>query len=265
MNDANTTKKTGKHDWSGFDALTDEEVHARALADPDAQPLTEERLARMKRVPRARILRRALGLTQEEFSARYHIPIGTLRDWEQGRSEPDQTARAYLTVIGREPDRVQHALGRPNSTRDNNIRERSPMDEEQLFREVDLVVDRMPLPLQELDIAHELHEAAQAHGMAVEFMPLYSRYVRHYIAHAERGARPRRERVAALLAAIEDLRAKVAAMPPGSQRDAAQSRLWALGGELGRQMSDPDRPEVSPNAAEWVTKPDEPGEPNEEK
>jgi len=42
-----------EHDWSGFDALTDEEVHARALADPDAQPLTEERLARMRRVPRA--------------------------------------------------------------------------------------------------------------------------------------------------------------------------------------------------------------------
>jgi hypothetical protein len=53
MSDADTMKKTGKHDWSRFDALTDEEVHAAALADPDAQPLTEERLARMKRVPRA--------------------------------------------------------------------------------------------------------------------------------------------------------------------------------------------------------------------
>ena len=42
--------KNVKH-WSRFDALTDEEAHAAALADPDAQPLTEERLARMKRVP----------------------------------------------------------------------------------------------------------------------------------------------------------------------------------------------------------------------
>jgi putative transcriptional regulator len=103
-------KKTDKHDWSRFDALTDAEVHAAALADPDAQPLTEERLAHMKRVPRARTLRRALGLTQEEFATRYHIPIGTLRDWEQGRSEPDQPARAYLKVIATDPDGVRRAL-----------------------------------------------------------------------------------------------------------------------------------------------------------
>ena len=110
MSDADTMKKTGKHDWSRFDALTDDEVHAAALADPDAQPLTEERLAGMKRVPRARTLRRALGLTQEEFAARYHIPIGTLRDWEQGRSEPDQPTRAYLNVIAHDPDGVRRAL-----------------------------------------------------------------------------------------------------------------------------------------------------------
>ena len=110
MSDESIMKKTGKHDWGRFDALTDEEVHAAALAVPDAQPLTEERLARMKRVPRARILRRALGLTQEEFAARYHIPIGTLRDWEQGRSEPDKPARAYLHVIAHDPDGVRRAL-----------------------------------------------------------------------------------------------------------------------------------------------------------
>jgi DNA-binding transcriptional regulator YiaG len=118
MSDADTMKKTGKHDWSRFDALTDEEVRAAALADPDAQPLTEERLARMKRVPQARTLRRALSLTQEEFAARYHIPIGTLRDWEQGRSEPDQPARAYLNVIAHDPDGVRRGLeaGQPHRT-----------------------------------------------------------------------------------------------------------------------------------------------------
>jgi putative transcriptional regulator len=103
-------KQTGKHDWSRFDALTDAEVHAAALNDPDAQPLTEAALARMKPVALARTLRRALGLTQEEFAARYHIPLGTLRDWEQGRVEPDQPARAYLTVIARDPEGVRRAL-----------------------------------------------------------------------------------------------------------------------------------------------------------
>jgi putative transcriptional regulator len=55
-------------------------------------------------------LRRALGLTQEEFAGRYHIPLGTLRDWEQGRSQPDQAARAFLAVIARAPMEVAELL-----------------------------------------------------------------------------------------------------------------------------------------------------------
>ena len=110
MSDESTMTRTGTHNWRRFDALKDAEVHEAALGDPDAQPLTDEAVARMNRVPRARTLRRALGLTQEEFAARYRIPIGTLRDWEQGRSEPDQPARAYLTVIARDPDAVLRAL-----------------------------------------------------------------------------------------------------------------------------------------------------------
>jgi putative transcriptional regulator len=90
--------------------MTEAEVHAAAIADPDAQPLTDERLSQMKRVPRAKTLRRALGLTQEEFAARFRIPIGTLRDWEQGRTEPDQTARAYLRAIAGDAAAVQRAL-----------------------------------------------------------------------------------------------------------------------------------------------------------
>ena len=61
-----------------------------AWRDPDARPFTPEVLANIRRVPRIRTLRRALGLTLEEFAARYRIPLGTVRDWEQGRSEPDQ-------------------------------------------------------------------------------------------------------------------------------------------------------------------------------
>jgi putative transcriptional regulator len=104
------SKAAGKHDWSRLDAMTEAEKHAAALSDHDNRPLTEEDLKRMKRIPRARIIRRALGLSQEDFATRYHIPLGTLRDWEQGRAEPDQAARAYLTVIAREPDIVRRAL-----------------------------------------------------------------------------------------------------------------------------------------------------------
>jgi putative transcriptional regulator len=110
MPDGATNPMTDKTDWKRLRDMTDAEVHAAALADPDAQPLTDERLATMRRVPRTKTLRRALGLTQEEFAARYQIPIGTLRDWEQGRAEPDQPARAYLKAIAGDPAAVQRAL-----------------------------------------------------------------------------------------------------------------------------------------------------------
>ena len=90
--------------------MTEAEIEAAAWADPDARPFTPEELAKARRVPRIKTLRRALGLTQEEFAARYHIPVGTLRDWEQGRSEPDQPARAYLHVIASDPEGVRRAL-----------------------------------------------------------------------------------------------------------------------------------------------------------
>ena len=92
--------------------MTVDAIERAARADRDAQPLTEADLKRMKRTPQAKIIRRALELTQEEFAARYHIPLGTLRDWEQGRAEPDQPTRAYLTLIARDPDGVSRTLNR---------------------------------------------------------------------------------------------------------------------------------------------------------
>jgi len=90
--------------------MTEAEIEAAAMADPDARPMTPEEMAQARRVPRVKTLRRALGLTQEEFATRYHIPLGTLRDWEQGRPEPDQPARAYLKVIASNPEDVRRAL-----------------------------------------------------------------------------------------------------------------------------------------------------------
>ncbi len=99
--------------------MTPEEIEEAARVDPDARPYTPAELAAVKRVPRVKTLRRALGLTQEEFAARYRIPLGTLRDWEQGRSEPDQAARAYLTVIAHDPEGSRRALNsRPRAVSD---------------------------------------------------------------------------------------------------------------------------------------------------
>ena len=100
----------GGMDWAVFDALTDEEVIAAALTDPDNPPSTPEQLARMRRISFAKHVRFKLGLSQEDFARRYGIPIGTLRDWEQHRSKPDQAAESYLKVIAANPKAVAKVL-----------------------------------------------------------------------------------------------------------------------------------------------------------
>lgn len=103
--------KTGTSDLARLDAMTDEEIIAAARSDPDAaQPSTPAQLKRMRRISPARHLRWKLCLSQAEFAKRFRIPLGTLRDWEQHRSEPDQAAQAYLKVIAADAGFVERVL-----------------------------------------------------------------------------------------------------------------------------------------------------------
>jgi putative transcriptional regulator len=70
-------KASPKIDWRAFDAITEEERHQAARSDQDA---TAAQLARARRVPTVRALRQKLNLTQEEFAARLHLPLGTIGD-----------------------------------------------------------------------------------------------------------------------------------------------------------------------------------------
>ena|SRR3989454_4256329 len=103
-------RKPPKTDWRAFDAMSEEERHQAALSDPDSPPATEAQLARARRVPTVRALRAKLNMTQEEFAARFHLPLGTIRDWEQGAHRPDKAAQVLLTVIAKDPDAVVRAL-----------------------------------------------------------------------------------------------------------------------------------------------------------
>jgi putative transcriptional regulator len=94
-------------DWAAVDAQTDEDIARNVAEDPDAAPILSEAETASAI---ARSVRRRLGISQAEFSARYHVPIGTLRDWEQNRKQPDAPALAYLRVIAREPAMVARAL-----------------------------------------------------------------------------------------------------------------------------------------------------------
>jgi putative transcriptional regulator len=112
MSETDTTRVTvklgepfprGRTDWTRLDAMSDKEAIDAAQSDPDAPPLTPERLAEMRRVSRVKALRQRLGMTQAEFAEAFHLPITTLRDWEQRRSTPDAPARALLLAIERDP------------------------------------------------------------------------------------------------------------------------------------------------------------------
>ena len=103
-------KRLPKTDWRAFDAMSEDERHQAAISDADCLPATKAQLARARRVPSVRALRKRLNLTQEEFAARFHLPLGTVRDWEQGAHLPDKAAQVLLTVIAKDPAAVARAL-----------------------------------------------------------------------------------------------------------------------------------------------------------
>jgi putative transcriptional regulator len=49
-------------------------------------------------------------MSQGDFAARFGISPATLRNWEQGRRQPEGPARVLLAIIDREPQAVQRAL-----------------------------------------------------------------------------------------------------------------------------------------------------------
>lgn len=117
MNEENTTilfnldaNQITPVDWTQFDEMSEEQRHRAALSDPDAQPATPEQLARAQRIPNVCLLRRKLNLTQEQFARNFHLSLGAVRDWEQGRNQPDHAARTLLRVIEYAPEMVQQAL-----------------------------------------------------------------------------------------------------------------------------------------------------------
>ena len=105
-----SNRRSSKTDWARLKAMSDEEVHRAALADPDNQPLRQQELDRLEPPPQVKAIREELGMTQREFASAYHLSLATVRDWEQGRYLPDRAARTLLKLIARKPRVVERAL-----------------------------------------------------------------------------------------------------------------------------------------------------------
>jgi putative transcriptional regulator len=100
-------------DWRRLDALTDEEITAAALRDPDNPPLTDEQLAQFRRPALSMNVRLKLRMARETFSAAYGIPVETLRAWERHQLEPTGVELAYLRLIEREPEMARLKAAEP--------------------------------------------------------------------------------------------------------------------------------------------------------
>jgi putative transcriptional regulator len=78
-------------------------------------------LARGEQVPRLRVhhfpaidiaaIRKKTGATQDLFARQIGVSIATLRNWEQGRRQPEGPARVLLSMLARDPGIVVRVLG----------------------------------------------------------------------------------------------------------------------------------------------------------
>jgi putative transcriptional regulator len=94
-------------DWGRLDAKSDNAITDAAIADPDAQPLTDDQLSLARRPALAKRVRQKLRMGQETFAISYGIPLEALRAWERHEIVPTQTEMAYLQLIEREPERAR--------------------------------------------------------------------------------------------------------------------------------------------------------------
>lgn len=95
-----------KTDKRIFDATTEEDIRRQMIEDgedPDFVPSLED-------IFTPQIIRKRLGMTQEEFAHALRIPVATLRNWEQGRNAIDPAARSLLMVVAKNPKLVLRTL-----------------------------------------------------------------------------------------------------------------------------------------------------------
>lgn len=55
-------------------------------------------------------IRRQVKMSQAKFAEAYRISKRAIQEWEQGGRQPDSAARAYLTVIAKEPAVILRVL-----------------------------------------------------------------------------------------------------------------------------------------------------------
>jgi putative transcriptional regulator len=90
-------------DWTRVDAMTDVDIARQIAANPEAAPDMAPEID-------VRAIRRATGMTQDEFAAVYQFGIRTVQQWERGAKRPSGPVRTLLRAIKADPEGLKRAL-----------------------------------------------------------------------------------------------------------------------------------------------------------
>lgn len=105
-------KRMSEADWERVRNFTEEEIVAAANSDIDNPIMNREDLNNLRPIfPDVKNIRKKLGMTQQQFADSFLLSIASVRDWEQGRSNPDNAARSLLIIVDRLPKQSMKALG----------------------------------------------------------------------------------------------------------------------------------------------------------
>lgn len=98
-----------------FDELLESVREAKAIMRGEKQPSR----VFVHDEPDVKTIRRRFKLSQPKFAGLLGISVGTLRNWEQGRRQPEGAARVLLLVAAKHPDAILdavHPRGKKRST-----------------------------------------------------------------------------------------------------------------------------------------------------
>ncbi|MFP5514756.1 MAG: helix-turn-helix domain-containing protein [Alphaproteobacteria bacterium] len=118
LTDAERAAAMAAVDWERIDAMTDEDIARQIAENADAAPDLSEvppdalRVVHPEGGISVRGIRAKLNLTQRAFAARFGFNLATLRDWEQGRYQPDAATQTLLFVIEKDPELVASVVAR---------------------------------------------------------------------------------------------------------------------------------------------------------
>ena len=97
----------GRADHAKLDATTEDDITTHMIKDGHDPILP---FATLREVITPADVRRRTGLSQDKFAKALGIPAATLRNWEQGRTQPDPVALAFFALVDDDPERAFKVL-----------------------------------------------------------------------------------------------------------------------------------------------------------